>query len=65
MPRAVALYEALMPLAGLAFFPKTGHVLNLEEPDLFNRFCTDFFHRVELGSWPARDPRAVPLSGVG
>lgn len=53
--------KRLMPLAGLAFFPKTGHVLNLEEPDLFNRFCADFFHQVELGRWPARDPRAKPL----
>jgi pimeloyl-ACP methyl ester carboxylesterase len=53
--------KRLMPLAGLAFFPKTGHVLNLEEPDLFNRFCADFFHQVERGRWPARDPRAKPL----
>jgi pimeloyl-ACP methyl ester carboxylesterase len=53
--------KRLMPRAGLAFFPKTGHVLNLEEPDLFNRLCADFFHRVELGRWPARDPRAKPL----
>jgi pimeloyl-ACP methyl ester carboxylesterase len=53
--------KRLMPLAGLAFFPKTGHVLNLEEPDLFNRFCADFFHQVELGRWPARDARAKPL----
>jgi pimeloyl-ACP methyl ester carboxylesterase len=55
--------KRLMPLAGLAFFPKTGHVLNLEEPDLFNRHCADFFHRVELGRGPARDPRAKPLLG--
>jgi pimeloyl-ACP methyl ester carboxylesterase len=53
--------KRMMPLAGLAFLPKTGHVLNLEEPELFNRFCADFFHRVELGRWPARDPRAKPL----
>lgn len=42
-----------MPTAGLALFPKTGHLLNLEEPDLFNRLCGDFFHAVELGRWPS------------
>ncbi len=55
--------KRMIPYAGLAFFPKTGHVLNLEEPDLFNRFCDDFFHRVELGKWPKRDPRAKPILG--
>lgn len=55
--------KRVMPLAGLVFMPKTGHVLNLEEPHLFNQLCADFFHRVELGKWPARDPRAKPLFG--
>ena len=32
--------------------------LNLEEPDLFNRFCDDFFHQVESGRWPRHDLRA-------
>ena len=44
-----------MPMAGLALLPKTGHLLNLEEPALFNRLCGDFLHAVELGRWPARD----------
>jgi hypothetical protein len=43
--------------AALVVFPNTGHALNLEEPDLFNRFCDDFFHQVESGRWPRRDPR--------
>ena len=37
--------------------PKTGHVVNLEEPDLFNAAVGDFLARVEAGRWPARDPR--------
>ena len=45
--------------AALVVLPNTGHALNLEEPDLFNRFCDDFFHQVEAGRWPRRDPRAV------
>src|SRR5215467_2068831 len=46
--------------AALVVLPNTGHALNLEEPDLFNRLCDDFFHQVESGRWPRRDPSAVP-----
>jgi pimeloyl-ACP methyl ester carboxylesterase len=42
--------------AALVVLPNTGHALNLEEPDLFNRFCDDFLHQVESGRWPRRDP---------
>jgi pimeloyl-ACP methyl ester carboxylesterase len=51
--------------AALVVLPNTGHALNLEEPDLFNRFCDDFFHQVESGRWPRRDPRAVVGSIMG
>jgi 3-oxoadipate enol-lactonase len=43
---------------GLVMLPKTGHVVNLEEPDLFNRVVGDFLVRVDAGRWPARDPRS-------
>jgi pimeloyl-ACP methyl ester carboxylesterase len=39
-----------MPRAGLMVFPRSGHVLNLEEPDLFNRAVLDFVTAVEAGS---------------
>jgi len=45
---------------GLLVLPKTGHTLNLEEPEHFNRFVGDFIALVEAGRWPPRDPRAVP-----
>jgi pimeloyl-ACP methyl ester carboxylesterase len=45
--------------AALVVLPNTGHALNLEEPDLFNRFADEFFHQVEAGRWPRRDPGAV------
>jgi len=45
--------------SGLAMFPKTGHGLNLEEPDLFNRTLDAFLTLVEAGRWRARDPRSV------
>lgn len=46
-----------IPASGLVVFPKTGHVVNLEEPDLFNAVVGDFLARVEAGRWAARDPR--------
>ena len=45
--------------SGLAVFPKTGHVVNQEEPALFNQTVDDFLSRVEAGRWPRRDPRSV------
>lgn len=48
-----------IPACGLAVLPKTGHTLNLEEPEQFNRFVGDFIALVEAGRWGARDPRAV------
>ena len=48
-----------IPACGLAVLPKTGHTLNLEEPDSFNRLLADFIAQVEAGAWPVRDPRAV------
>jgi pimeloyl-ACP methyl ester carboxylesterase len=48
-----------VPACGLLVLPKTGHTLNLEEPEHFNRFLGEFIGLVEAGSWPPRDPRAV------
>lgn len=50
-----------LPAAGLAMFPKSGHVLNLEEPALFNESVGRFVALVEAGRWPVRDPRSVPV----
>ena len=45
--------------SGLAMFPKTGHVLNLEEPTLFNEALERFLALAEAGRWSARDPRSI------
>ena len=45
--------------SGLVVFPKSGHVINIEEPALFNQMLGDFIARVEAGRWPARDPRSI------
>jgi proline iminopeptidase len=52
--------KAAIPAAGLVVLPKSGHVVNLEEPDLFNQVVGDFLVRVDAGRWPARDPRTIP-----
>ena len=49
-----------LPACGLLVLPKTGHTLNLEEPDHFNRFVAEFIDTVEAGRWLPRDPRAMP-----
>jgi len=51
-----------LPAAGLTFFPKSGHVLNLEEPALFNDMVERFIALVEAGRWPVRDPRSLAPS---
>jgi pimeloyl-ACP methyl ester carboxylesterase len=45
--------------AGLAVIPRSGHVINLEEPDEFNRIAYGFITAVETGRWSPRDHRAV------
>ena len=59
------LMKRTIPTAALVVFPDTGHAVNLEEPDLFNRSCDDFFHQVESGRWPRRDPRSQTGSILG
>ena len=53
---ALFLKDAL-PASGVVMLPKTGHVVNLEEPDLFNAVVGDFLTRVEAGRWLPRDAR--------
>ncbi|EWY39569.1 alpha/beta hydrolase [Skermanella stibiiresistens SB22] len=48
-----------IPASGLSVFPKTGHTLNLEEPQLFNTLLSEFVAQVEAGRWTPRDPRAI------
>ena len=54
-----------IPRAGLAVLARTGHTLNIEEPDLVNTLIADFLHRVARGAWTPRDPRAIPGTITG
>ena len=47
--------------SGLVVVPQTGHTVNLEEPDLFNRVVLDFMLAVEADRWGEREP----TTGVG
>ena len=40
-----------IPISGLSCFPQSGHAINLEEPDLFNRTVLDFLTTVEAERW--------------
>lgn len=46
--------------SGLLVLPKSGHTVNLEEPEFFNRHVAEFLAMVEQGHWMKRDPRANP-----
>jgi pimeloyl-ACP methyl ester carboxylesterase len=59
------LLKQTIETAALVVVPNTGHAVNAEEPDLFNRFVDDFLHQVEAGRWPRRDPRAVTTTIYG
>jgi pimeloyl-ACP methyl ester carboxylesterase len=48
------LIKRTVASAALAVLPKTGHLMNLEEPALFNHLLENFFHQVEAGRWTAR-----------
>jgi len=52
------LLKQWISTSGLVVLPKTGHVVNQEEPALFNEAVADFIARVEAGRWPVRDPRS-------
>jgi pimeloyl-ACP methyl ester carboxylesterase len=53
------LMKRTIAASGLVVLPKTGHLVNLEDPATFNRILEDFLFAVEVGHWPARDPRSL------
>ena len=57
--------KRVIPRAGLAVLARSGHTINIEEPDLVNTLIADFLSRVEAGVWGPRDPRAVPGAITG
>lgn len=50
--------------SGLLVLPKSGHTINLEEPEAFNRGVLDFLTAVDGGRWPLRNPKSVSASAI-
>jgi pimeloyl-ACP methyl ester carboxylesterase len=50
--------------AGLVMIPKSGHTINLEEPEAFNRAVLDFLTAVDAGRWGARNPASQTGSAI-
>jgi pimeloyl-ACP methyl ester carboxylesterase len=46
--------KRVMPLSGLSVWPKSGHLLNLEEPERFYAECDAFFSAIASAKWPNR-----------
>ncbi|MCC7079984.1 MAG: alpha/beta hydrolase [Burkholderiales bacterium] len=46
--------QRVSPAVRLLVAPATGHLVNLEEPDLLHRICEEFFALVESREWRAR-----------
>ena len=51
--------------AALSVLPNTGHAVNIEEPDEYNRIVGHFLNQVDSGHWLSRDPRAISSSITG
>jgi pimeloyl-ACP methyl ester carboxylesterase len=45
--------------AWLTVVPNTGHAVNVEEPEFFNRITAEFLAQVDSGRWRPRDPRSL------
>jgi pimeloyl-ACP methyl ester carboxylesterase len=54
--------KRVCPSATLTVVAGTGHAVNLEEPDLFNRITAEFLAQVDSGRWRPRDPRSLGKS---
>jgi len=50
--------------SGLVVLPKSGHTINLEEPDAFNRAVLDFLTAVDAGRWPLRNTASQTGSAI-
>ena len=49
--------------SALVVLPASGHTINIEEPEAFNRAVLEFLIRVDEGRAHARDPRSA-ASGI-
>ncbi|MEO8143877.1 MAG: alpha/beta fold hydrolase [Betaproteobacteria bacterium] len=57
------LMKRSIPAAGLVVLPYSGHTINIEEPDAFNRAIMEFLLKVNENRVLKRDPRSI-ASGI-
>jgi pimeloyl-ACP methyl ester carboxylesterase len=57
------LMKRRIPNSGLVVLARSGHTINIEEPEAFNRALFEFFTLVDEGRAAARDPRSL-ASGI-
>src|SRR5919201_3982919 len=50
--------------SALVVLPKSGHAVNLEEPEAFNRAVLDFLTAVDSGRWTRRRADSLSKSGI-
>jgi pimeloyl-ACP methyl ester carboxylesterase len=50
--------------AALVVLPRSGHTINLEEPEAFNRAVLDFLTAVDAGRWGRRNPASQTGSAI-
>jgi pimeloyl-ACP methyl ester carboxylesterase len=48
-----------IPSSALVLLARSGHLINQEEPALFNQHLGEFMARVDAGRWELRDPRSM------
>jgi pimeloyl-ACP methyl ester carboxylesterase len=53
-----------IPTAGLVVMAKSGHTVNIEEPEAFNCIVSEFLTAVEAGKWGARNPGSLSASAI-
>jgi pimeloyl-ACP methyl ester carboxylesterase len=50
--------------SALVVLPRSGHTINLEEPEAFNRALLDFLTAVDAGRWALRNPLSQTGSAI-
>ena len=60
-----ALYmKRMIRTSALVVIPKSGHTINLEEPEFFNRCVLDFVTAVDAGRSTPRNPASLSRSAI-
>jgi pimeloyl-ACP methyl ester carboxylesterase len=60
----VLYMKRMIPTVGLLIIPRSGHTINLEESDVFNRHVLDFVTVVDAGRWTPRNLASVSRSAI-